>query len=238
MMWCVAPANCSAATASWTESTYSCTAPLTAKNHNTTVTLTDNTGTDTGVATYKCWDGTWTKQKGGCGPACPAETKNWTVGSNACSASIATGIPGQTKTANDTTLNPNRGKATYLYSAGTWVEQPGATCAPCSPVDGGWSSGCGYTRTCDNPAPYCGGRYCTGSAYISCPSFSECGCKETCTSTYDLWCGPNSGNYACGKQIFNACYSCTTVCSSGSPRMFLVCGLRELLRQLLRNMVS
>ena len=206
---CVAAANCPAGTATWTESTYSCTAPLTAKNHNTTVTLTDSTGTDPGTATYKCWDGTWIKQKGGCGPSCPAGTKHWTVGSNACSAAIATGIAGSTTTANDTTLNPNRGTATYLCSSGRWVEQPGSTCAPCVSCAAGctaWSpsnacSGSTFTqtRTCINT---CGSYNCatnrtsTGTQY----------CAPECTSHWDCESKYGSSSWACSN---NTCKPCT-----------------------------
>ena len=67
---CVSPANCSATTATWTHHSRTCTAPLTAANHKTTKIITDTTAPDTGSATYRCWDGTFTKQYSGCGNNC------------------------------------------------------------------------------------------------------------------------------------------------------------------------
>ena len=194
---CVAPANCTASTANWTERAYACTAPLTATNHNTTQVVTDTTGTDTGTAPYQCWDGAWSKQSGGCGPSCPAGTQNWTVGSNACSATITTGIAGSTTTANDTTLNPNRGTATYLCSAGVWVEQPGSSCAPCrtcaqgctswAPTSSSYCAGTEFaqTRTCTN---VCAAYSCdttstdigTDTSSDCCDDHDDCGYSEVC----------------------------------------------------------
>ena len=95
------PRNCTAANQQWTQGSHSCQGAVTAANHKATQTLTDNTGTSTGIAVYRCWDGSWQKQSGGCGVACLAGTRSWTVGSSACTASITAGIHNRQTTVTD-----------------------------------------------------------------------------------------------------------------------------------------
>ena len=129
-------------------------------------------GTGGGVDSRKC-----TKAKA----ACTAGSQDWTVGSNNCSASVTAANSGQTATATDSGTSPN-GSATFKCDDGTWIEQAGSTCAPCTPVNGGWATtygelsacsatACGqsgtrsqsWSRTCTNPSPSCGGAPCSGA---------------------------------------------------------------------------
>ena len=77
---------------------------------------------------------------------CPAETMNWTVGGNSCSAPQGVLPHAESGGVTDST-DPNTGSATYVCDNGVRTVQPGATCnatvAPCTPVD----SACGATGT-------------------------------------------------------------------------------------------
>ena len=57
-------AACPAHTPVWTVGANDCRAPVTGANSGETRTATDNSGTYTGTATYKCDDGTWLEQPG------------------------------------------------------------------------------------------------------------------------------------------------------------------------------
>ena len=119
---------CPSTTPTWTQSTYTCTAPLSATASGHTRTITDTTTPHIGSATYRCNKGTWTPISYGCGTTqCPAQTLSWTHGSNTCTASIPSSSPGATPTITDT-QGTTQGSATYTCNNGTW-KKLGSCCS-------------------------------------------------------------------------------------------------------------
>ena len=178
--------------------------------------------------------------------ACSADDDlDWTVDGVGCTGGAITAAnSGETRTSTDN-ANPNVGSASFRCDDGAWVEQIGSTCESCTTaVDGDWSAtsngtwancsatDCGtsgtrsrsWSRTCTDPAPYCGGADCTGDASgtesetcygTSCPSGQYCsgsGSDGSCTN----YCAWDVGNWT-------AC-SATACGSSGTQTRSVTCG--------------
>ena len=103
-----------------------------------------------------------------------------------------------------------QGVCSNLYKCCTGAADcPGGTCNfSCSPVNGGWSGwsacsvSCGggtQTRTCDNPAPSCGGANCSGSSSQACNT-SCCSDGAGCTANSQC-CSNNCSGNVCQASI-------------------------------------
>ena len=124
--------------------------------------------------------GACNKRNGCTASACPNECcipvnggwSGWSSWSS-CSASCGGGTQTRTRTCN----NPSPSCGGSGCSGSSVETRPCNTQPCCTPVDGGWSDwspcskSCGggtQTRTCTNPAPYCGGNGCSGESTRAC----------------------------------------------------------------------
>lgn len=126
-------ADCPAATLAWTVGANACNASALAATSGANASLQDVAGPTTGVAKFLCTNGSW-------GPAtsatcvtvapldCAATALNWTVGTNACSASAVPTVSGSVLAVTDT-VAPTTGTAAFLCTNGVFAVSAGATCA-------------------------------------------------------------------------------------------------------------
>jgi hypothetical protein len=126
-------ADCPATNLAWTVGTNACNASALAATSGANASLQDVAGPTTGVAKFLCTNGSW-------GPAsaatcvtaapldCAATALNWTVGTNACSASAVATVSGSVLTVTDT-VAPTTGTAAFSCTNGVFAVSAGATCA-------------------------------------------------------------------------------------------------------------
>ena len=212
---CVTPANCTAANQQWTQGSHSCQGAVTAANHKATQTLTDNTGTSTGIAVYRCWDGSWQKQSGVCGTACIAATQTWSQvwGQNTktCTGSITAAVHGQVVTATDST-GTEQGTATYQCGGGLWTKTA-STCEPYCSSDTDCASPKAACKTSTNRCVEC-----TSNSHCSAPTPNCNTTTNTCQACYTCAAGctawtPSTSN-TCDDQTVSQTRSCTNTCGS------------------------
>ncbi len=137
----VQQAACAATALNWTVSGTSCNAAAPASASGVSVLLQDTTDPTTGSANYTCTNGSWSAAPSttciNTTPAaldCVATALNWTVGSNACSATASPTLSGSALTVTDT-VSPTTGTAAYTCTNGVWAIAGGSTCyaEPASP---------------------------------------------------------------------------------------------------------
>ena len=145
-------------------------------------------------------------------PGCSATTHTWTVGSNTCSGNVTAASHSQTRPANDTTA-PETGTASFLCNAGTWVEQPGATCngIPVNANDDTFTTPAGSSDTLDVLSNDTG----TGLSVDSVTTGSG-GCSVSLSGGQVRVTTPAAANYECN-------FAYTAIDSSGNTDSANVC---------------
>jgi hypothetical protein len=137
--------QCPAQTFNWDGALPGCTQSLPITTASPiAITVTDSTGTERGSAQVTCQaagGGTWSGLSAtSCDSQCPAQTINWTVAANSCSATVAATVGPSTPIAlSDSTADPATGAATVTCQAdGSWSAPSGTTCRLPGPT--GWAS--------------------------------------------------------------------------------------------------
>lgn len=129
--------------------------------------------------------------------SCEGGAASWTVDGSTCSSPVTQGENGHTRPVSDSE-RPNTGAATLECRQGTWVAQPGATCAPvvdgqCGTADGGNTVNAPSNNLCSDGTPTAvsgGGPFtwtCLGSnggTDAACASDRRCA-RETLSWTVD-----------------------------------------------------
>ncbi len=126
-------ADCPAANLTWTVGTNACNASALAATSGANASLQDVAGPTTGVAKFLCTNGKWGAATAAtCVTAapldCAATALNWTVGTNACSASAVPTVSGSVLAVTDT-VAPTTGTAAFLCTNGVFAVSAGAMCA-------------------------------------------------------------------------------------------------------------
>ena len=207
---CVTPANCTTTTQSWTHNSRTCQAPLPATRHKQEVTVTDTTEPDTGEATYRCFDGSWEKQRSGCGNTCPTTTQSWEEDSTTCTAEVTRKLPGQSITVTDTT-GTEQGTATYVCDGVSWVKEQGTCGLVCPAESVSWTVG---TNSCTASLPLTqSGDTATAEDTTGSPQGTA---TYTCNnSTWELQTGATCSR-PCSSTTKDNCTLSTTVSGSSS----------------------
>ena len=174
---------------------------------------TDSTGTEQGTATYQCGNSAWTKQTSTCEPYCSADT-DCAAPKPACKTS--------TNKCEECTSN------SHCFAPTPYCDTTTNTCVACTPVDGGWGPWSGFSqckngcymedkRSCNNPAPSCGGNYCVGSGYsrVGCHSSPNCYSGDPCGQGYNCTSSPHGichGSNRCERcrressRVYGSCF--------------------------------
>lgn len=131
-------ADCPAADLTWMVGTNACNASALTATSGANASLQDVAGPTTGVAKFLCTNGKWGAATAAtCVTAapvdCAATALNWTVGTNACSASAVPTVSGSVLAVTDT-VAPTTGTAAFSCANGAWTQNAGATCT--TPVTG------------------------------------------------------------------------------------------------------
>ena len=145
---CSVPADraCSAQTLGWSAGGNSCSAAAPTTASGASITLADTVGPATGSATFSCSDGSWgSPGAASCSlpAACSAQTLNWSVNGNSCSAAVSATPSGGSAVAADN-VGPATGSATFACNNGAWGNASAASCsqpASCAAQVLNWSVG-------------------------------------------------------------------------------------------------
>ncbi len=214
-------AACTAQTVNWTVGGNTCSASYAGGNHLTSATVTDSTAPTTGSSTATCSNGSVTMSGSSCSTsaaACTAQTVNWSVGSDSCSASYAGGNSGTSATVTDSTA-PTTGSSTATCTNGT-VSMSGSTCATsaaaCSAQTVNWTVG---SNSCS--ANYAGGNSGTSASVTDSTAPTTGSSTATCTNGTASMSGStcSSGAAACSAQTVNwtvGSNSCSASYTGGS----------------------
>ncbi len=236
----VAPVPCPSQTLSWTVGTSTCSAMATsAAGGSTGINIADTIAPVTGAATYSCSTaGAWSAPSAATcvtatpPPPCPAQTMNWTVGTSACTASVASTAAGTAAVNVVDNIAPATGAATYSCSAaGVWSAETAATCVtavtpqPCPAQTMNWtvgSSSCSASiastaigtaavNVVDNVAPS------TGAATYSCSSAGiwSAASAATCVTAVTPTCPAQTLTWAVGTNSCSASVGSTAAGATG-----------------------
>jgi len=145
---CSVPAQsaCSAQTLNWSDGSAACGAAAPTTASGASVVLADTTGPATGSATFACSNGSWGHAgAASCSlpAACGAQTLDWSVNGNSCSAAVPATASGSNAVAADS-VGPATGSASFACSNGNWGSASAATCsqpAACAAQVLSWSVG-------------------------------------------------------------------------------------------------
>ena len=173
-------------------------------------TINDNSAPTTGAATFMCSNGVLSANGGAtCNapPPCPANTANWTVAGQSCSASVPSLINGQSASIIDST-GPATGTATSTCNNGVNTLSLQTCAQGCNSATLNWTVG---------------GRTCTATT----PTFTEAGNDATLSDTT----GPDTGsaNYTCNNGTFalqpgSTCMNAASNCPAGTAVSWSVSG--------------
>lgn len=131
------PPRCAAQTQVWSVGGQQCQGVTAEVASGESATATDDTPPATGSAVFACSNGSWgapTSATCAVPPpqACSAAAVSWTVGGNACNATLAAAASGSSALAVDN-VDPFTGTARFTCSNGSWSEPSEASCSALPP---------------------------------------------------------------------------------------------------------
>ena len=85
----------------------------------------------TGSTSFQCVSGSFVQAGGSCNQSCTAQSLNWNVGSDNCTASVSQTSNGGSVTITDSTT-PGTGSATFTCNNGSWSSPSSPTCTSIS----------------------------------------------------------------------------------------------------------
>ncbi len=226
--------TCPSGSVSWTQGSATCSGTYSSFSNGSNRTVNDTTGPATGSASLTCNTGQVTIASSSCTDAtsstCAAQTVNWAVGGNSCSATYSGGAGGSSEAVVDSTGSVT-GSATATCSSGV-VGISNASCnvgAACVAQTMSWTVGgntcsasypsgaSGTTATlADSTAPT------TGSATATCSNGTVNLSGTSCASSAST-CPSQTLNWTVGGNSCSASYaggssgSSATVTDSSAP---------------------
>lgn len=128
------PPACGAQQLGWSVGGVSCSGSASATNSGQSVQLEDRQAPATGAARFECRSGQWSAPTAAsCAlpppAACAAQSLNWSVDGQACSAAAAAAASGTEQQLFDQ-IGPSVGDASFSCQDGRWSAPQGARCAP------------------------------------------------------------------------------------------------------------